>query len=1026
MLKMFSLQWVKNKLRVIACGLALATVASGCSNAGSASSGISDNSQNTGTAITIDNAGVIPVFGTTPTQTVIYVHNNSTVTISGINYSVVENDHQNSSALAQNNSARVDGSQCVAIAAGQSCALKITTPQLSEQSNQGSMLIKADYQLAKQAHSFSQLINYAVVEDNLNRTAAGVKFKSGATISGYGNPTGYATLYLYATGANQNYKITDLNSSQPALKFNLNLNNVSLAANSVQAIEVISPILASSISASLSIKSSLLPINTPQNTNFSNSDTHSLTGNHSLQENSFSDSVSLAVEPISAGAILIAGTVPLIDTTTGNVSTITFLNSGNQAALTGVASADNGLFGLSGDCDNQTLAPGTACTIFFQYTESGGSGSISVPYTGGSSNSASGNVTWFNGKGAALVSIAIADNPLAFSATVGGSTEVTVKNIGGYTLTNITIPTPRVVGGSATAEVVLPGAGIECIDGGELPIGSSCTYFVAVNDSATDLNQQINLGFSGTYAGTSGVANYSRVAPLTYSSTSYGAIIALSPLSAMSISGDNLESVTQELTISNNGAAAADFTSLGLVNNPAFLAAGNGDCGASLAAGQSCSLALKLGPTTYSAVESNGVANYVVNYAAVGQTPAGIESASVAWSVTNIISAPIIEMQASVTGCASGNGITTTCMDNPTATGGSSSSIQVVLTFTNSSTVTDAKTISLPESSAALFSVPGYVEYSNSCTNGAAINNGSCSIIYDLPASVATTAFQSNLSKANFAYNYTYGASGELSASGTSNLATMINVVMPTLAIESISAIAQGGQSTATINWGNLYQATAPTTVTSATGSDGSTVEGLSSATPATCGSVASNIASCTSVITTTDSTPTGTGYLLKASAAGGVSATPSLFNVILSNNIIFVTSQTWDGNLGGYPGANAKCNAAENKPSGNAAGAGKTYKALLNGNNATTTGVTYYRTDGITPIANATGGNLVGAASLDNPIGVSGQVWTGDTDNCTNWTTNSSDVRGKVGGSASATGTWWSLVAGQCSLGRKLYCVAQ
>ena len=1023
MLKMFSLQWVKNKLRVIACGLALATVASGCSNAGSASSGISDNSQNTGTAITIDNAGVIPVFGTTPTQTVIYVHNNSTVTISGINYSVVENDHQNSSALAQNNSARVDGSQCVAIAAGQSCALKITTPQLSEQSNQGSMLIKADYQLAKQAHSFSQLINYAVVEDNLNRTAAGVKFKSGATISGYGNPTGYATLYLYATGANQNYKITDLNSSQPALKFNLNLNNVSLAANSVQAIEISSPILASSISASLSVKSSLLSISARQNISSSNSETHNLTARNSLQATSFSDSVSLAVEPISAGAILIAGTVPLIDTTTGNVSTITFLNSGNQAALTGVASADNGLFGLSGDCDNQTLAPGTACTIFFQYTESGGSGSISVPYTGGSSNSASGNVTWFNGKGAALVSIAIADNPLAFSATVGGSTEVTVKNIGGYTLTNITIPTPRVVGGSATAEVVLPGAGIECIDGGELPIGSSCTYFVAVNDSATDLNQQINLGFQASYIGANGIANYSRVVPLSYSSTSYGAIIALSTLSSMSISGNNLESATQSLTISNNGAAAADLTSLGLVDNPAYLTANSSDCGSSLGAGSSCDVALKLGPT-YSYLESSGVASYVVNYAAVGQTPAGVESASVTWSVAPDL--PNITMVASVTGCASGNGITTTCLDNPTATGGSSSSIQVVLTFTNSSTVTDAKTISLPESSAALFSVPGYVEYSNSCTNGAAINNGSCSIIYDLPASAATTAFQSNLSNADFAYNYTYGASGELSASGTSNLATMINVVMPTLAIESISAIAQGGQSTATINWGNLYQATAPTTVTSATGSDGSTVEGLSSATPATCGSVASNIASCTSVITTTDSTPTGTGYLLKASAAGGVSATPSLFNVILSNNIIFVTSQTWDGNLGGYPGANAKCNAAENKPSGNAAGAGKTYKALLNGNNATTTGVTYYRTDGITPIANATGGNLVGAASLDNPIGVSGQVWTGDTDNCTNWTTNSSDVRGKVGGSASATGTWWSLVAGQCSLGRKLYCVAQ
>lgn len=255
----------------------------------------------------------------------------------------------------------------------------------------------------------------------------------------------------------------------------------------------------------------------------------------------------------------------------------------------------------------------------------------------------------------------------------------------------------------------------------------------------------------------------------------------------------------------------------------------------------------------------------------------------------------------------------------------------------------------------------------------------------------------------------------------------MIDVVMPTLAIDSIAAIVPGGQSTATINWGNLYQATAPTTVTSATGSDGNTVDGLSSATPATCGSVASNIASCTSIITTTDSTPAGTGYLLNASSAGGVSATPSSFNVILSNNVIFVTSNnTWGGNLGGFAGADAKCNADANKPSGSDAGAGKTYKALLNGNNATTSGVTYYRTGGITLIAEATGGNLVGAASLEDSIGSGGAVWTGVTDNCTNWTTNSSDVRGVFGGSASISSTWWSLVAGQCSLGRKLYCVAQ
>jgi hypothetical protein len=252
---------------------------------------------------------------------------------------------------------------------------------------------------------------------------------------------------------------------------------------------------------------------------------------------------------------------------------------------------------------------------------------------------------------------------------------------------------------------------------------------------------------------------------------------------------------------------------------------------------------------------------------------------------------------------------------------------------------------------------------------------------------------------------------------------------MPTLSIESITTIVQGGQSTATINWEKLYQATAPSTVTSATASDGSTAAtGLSSATPATCGSVTSNTASCTSVITTTDSTPAGTGYLLNASAAGNISATPSSFNVV-SNNIIFVTSGTWNGNLGGYSGADAKCNADANKPSGSAAGAGKTYKALLSGNNATTTGVTYYRTGGITPIAVASAGNLVGFSSLVNAISSVSTTapWTGAVSNCTTWTSSSSSpIRGSTATSNSSTSGWWSSSTVFCNTSHTLYCVAQ
>jgi hypothetical protein len=154
---------------------------------------------------------------------------------------------------------------------------------------------------------------------------------------------------------------------------------------------------------------------------------------------------------------------------------------------------------------------------------------------------------------------------------------------------------------------------------------------------------------------------------------------------------------------------------------------------------------------------------------------------------------------------------------------------------------------------------------------------------------------------------------------------------------------------------------------------------------------------------------------------------TSASFSVLL-NNVIFVTSSTWNGNLGGFAGANTKCNADANKPSGNAAGAGKTYKALLNGNNATTNGVTYYRTDGINSIATATGGNLVGANSLERAIktGTAANPWTGanSSTNCSNWA--SSSGTGTTGISNSVTSTWWSAATPTCDASRGLYCVAQ
>ena len=69
-------------------GLSLILISCG---GGSGSASGSGSSATAATSLTIDNTAVVPVFGTNPTSTVVYVHNNSAVTITNINYSLSSN-----------------------------------------------------------------------------------------------------------------------------------------------------------------------------------------------------------------------------------------------------------------------------------------------------------------------------------------------------------------------------------------------------------------------------------------------------------------------------------------------------------------------------------------------------------------------------------------------------------------------------------------------------------------------------------------------------------------------------------------------------------------------------------------------------------------------------------------------------------------------------------------------------------------------------------------------------------------------
>ena len=68
---------------------------------GSSSSNQNSNGAISNAAITIDNTGTVPVFGGSSTKSVVYVHNNTTQTISGISFSVTDNVNTSNGASSQ-------------------------------------------------------------------------------------------------------------------------------------------------------------------------------------------------------------------------------------------------------------------------------------------------------------------------------------------------------------------------------------------------------------------------------------------------------------------------------------------------------------------------------------------------------------------------------------------------------------------------------------------------------------------------------------------------------------------------------------------------------------------------------------------------------------------------------------------------------------------------------------------------------------------------------------------------------------
>jgi hypothetical protein len=635
-------------------------------------------SNNKGSGLTIDNAGIVPILGNNATATSIFIHNNSDQAISDISYDAM-NFLQKSSIKSRISGILSDSSggviideisaqACRFIPAHSRCALRFTTPVLNVVDDQGTSAIVARYSVDGVEKSFSQVINYQRMEE-----VDGLNITSGVNMSSYGYNDSYGTIYIYS--GNQNNKVKGLRLDKPA--FSISDNNITgneLSALQVQAVEISAP---ANITSSMISKLTVVGENKEA-------------------------SVLITALPSNSGAVLVTGLLPNYDlngkdSLIGNSYIVT--NLGNESAVLGfISSNKSALLIASGSNQCQqgmVLSVGASCNIYFNIvptTESdrlNGSGLINVGY----SSSVSGGslllintLNWVNSQTRGLVSIAVSNiiNVVQNDGNYGlnESFNMTIKNIGGVNLTNISV-SARGVTGKISVESVSNCA--------TLNMGSTCVVNIKVSDTYIEDNKQLLI----TLTANAGSLNYTRSIFVVYNSITNKALFALQALpNSYQIFGNGKESQTGLIIVSNNGATS---TSGGIISSSSFkqfesffsVDLGTGKCQINqvLNVGESCVVTIKLKPKNQSNINGeSGIAVYELGTTGVNLGESTITKVNVSFNVLpNNQGFKIINV--SLVNSDSGTG-TGESQGSQFILGGEKIASQLVITYQNESTNT--------------------------------------------------------------------------------------------------------------------------------------------------------------------------------------------------------------------------------------------------------------------------------------------------------------------------------------------------
>ncbi|MBI3670423.1 MAG: choice-of-anchor D domain-containing protein [Acidobacteria bacterium] len=390
--------------------------------------------------------------------------------------------------------------------------------------------------------------------------------------------------------------------------------------------------------------------------------------------------------------------------TASSPHTITLTNSGN--ATLGISSiavigANAGDFALSPTGGTpcsfgaSSLGAGNSCTLNVTFTP-GGAGARAANITVASNASSSPNNDALSGAGTAT-GVALLPSPVAFGNQKVGSASrpqiVTLANSGNATLN---ISSIGVTGANAADFALSPTGSRPCSLGAStLAPGSSCTFNVTFTPAA-----------AGARAGNVRVTSNAASSPDNDPLSGTGLTPAGVSLSTTSLAFGNQRVGTASsplgVTLTNNGGTQLNISSLALGGaNPADFAKSD-TCGASVAAGASCTIRVTFSPTAAGArsagvtiiddaagspqtitLSGTGTASaLLVSPASVsfGNQNVGTSSPASSITLTNSGSSPLTISGISITGPHSADfSITSACPTAPAAlAAGSNCSISFI------------------------------------------------------------------------------------------------------------------------------------------------------------------------------------------------------------------------------------------------------------------------------------------------------------------------------------------------------------